>query len=123
MLVQSFLEDSAARFPEKTALIAGGERLSYAELDARANRLAHGLIALGLERGDRVAVWLDNSVETAVSLWAALKAGGVFMLLNPTLKTAKLGYVLNDSRARMLVTDAEKLGRVAEDWSALPHLE
>ena len=58
-----------------------------------------------------------------MSLWAILKAGGVFMLLNPTLKTAKLGYCLNDARARVLVTDADKLGRVADDWSALPHLQ
>ena len=123
MLVEAFLEDSAARFPDKTALVAGTARLTYAELDARANRLAHGLIARGVERGDRVAVYLDNSVETVVSMWATLKAGGVFMLLNPTLKTAKLNYCLNDARARVLVTDADKLGRVAADWSVLPHLE
>ena len=123
MLVQSFLEESAARFPDKLALVAGGERLTYAEVEARSNRLAHALIARGLQRGDRAAVYLDNSTETVVSLWAILKAGGVFMLLNPTLKTAKLGYVLNDSRARILVTDAAKLVRVADDWATLPHLE
>lgn len=123
MLVESFLEASAARHPDKLALVAGGERLTYGEIERRSNRLAHALIARGVERGDRVAVWLDNSVEAVVSLWAILKAGAVFMLLNPTLKTAKLGYCLNDARARLLVTDAAKLPRVAEDWSVLPHLE
>lgn len=123
MLVEGFLEESAQRFPDKLALVAGGERLTYAELDGRANRLAHGLIARGVGRGDRVAVYLDNSVETVVSMWAILKAGGVFMLLNPTLKTAKLNYCLNDARAVALVTDADKLKRVADDWSALPHLQ
>jgi long-chain acyl-CoA synthetase len=122
MLVQSFLEDTAARTPDKLALVAGGERLTYGEIDARANRLAHALIAHGVERGDRVAAYLDNSVEAVVSLWAILKAGGVFMLLNPTLKAGKLAYVLNDSRAKALITDADKLGRVTDDWSALPHV-
>ncbi len=83
MLVQSFLEDSAARYPQKIALVSGDERLTYAEVEARSNRLAHALITHGVQRGDRVAVYLDNSVETVLSVWAILKANAVFMLLNP----------------------------------------
>ncbi len=77
MQVERFLEDAAKRFPDKTALVCGERRLRYAELEAESNRLAHGLIDLGVERGDRVAVYLDNSVEAVVSIFAVLKAGAV----------------------------------------------
>lgn len=55
-----------ARSPDKTALVCGGERVGHRELDARANRLAHTLRRRGVERGDRVIVFLDNSVEAVV---------------------------------------------------------
>lgn len=122
MLVQHFLEASAARHPDKTALVAGSERLTYAELDARANALAHALAGLGVRRGDRVAIQLENGVECVVSLFATLKAGGAYMVLNPSMKPGKLGYVLRDSGAVALVTDAGHLARLAAAGEEAPDL-
>ena len=70
MLVQDFLTGSAARFPEKVALICDGRHLTYAELDAMSNRLANALIQGGVRRGDRVALHLPNSVEAVVGIFA-----------------------------------------------------
>ena len=109
MLVHHFLESSSRRLPQKTALVFGERRLSYEHINAEANRLAHALITAGLKRGDRVAIFLDNSVESVVSLFGVLKAGGIFSCLNPTLKTRKLHYILNHLEASFLITCASRL--------------
>ena len=122
MLVQRFLEDSARQYPAKTALVCGGQRLTYQEIEAAANRLAHALQALGLQRGDRVVIFLDNSPEVAISIFAALKAGGVFVIVNPTAKIDKLAYILNNCRARVVITQASKVRPLTEEQPPLPHL-
>lgn len=110
LLVQQFLEESAARLPEKTALVCNGLRLTYARLDEMANRLANALIARGVKRGDRVAIYLRNSVEAVVGIFAALKAGGVFVVVNRSTKEDKLLYILNNCRAAILLADDRSLG-------------
>lgn len=104
MLLHHFFERTAARLPHQIALVADGQRHSYAQLDARANQLAAALRRRGVARGDRVALFLDNTVEMVVSVWAALKAGAVFMPVNPLTKHDKLAYLLNDSRASALIS-------------------
>jgi len=121
--VEDFVELSARRFPEKTALVCGVQRLSYREIAEHSNRLAHGLIAAGIRRGDRVAVYLDNSVEAVLSVFGILKAGAVFMMVNPTTKVEKLTYVLNNSRARALITQHQKARDIQSWWSHAPHLD
>lgn len=122
MQVESFLELSARRFPDKTALVCGSRRLTYTEVDVRANRLAHGLAAGGVERGDCVVVCLKDSVEAVVSIFAILKAGSVFVVVNPTTKPNKLTYILNNCRAKALITDGVKADAVASCRGELPHL-
>ena len=100
------LESAAARLPEKIALVVKGERFTYAELDARANALAHTLIARGVARGDRVVIFADNTLETAIAFWAVMKANAVVSIVNPQTKADKLAYYLNDCRAVALISDA-----------------
>ena len=123
MQVEQFLEFSAERFPNKTALVCGTRRLSYAEVESQCNRLAHGLIEAGVERYDRIAVFLDNSVEAAVAIFAILKAGAVFLVVNPTTKAEKLSYILNNCRTKALITAAGKLAAIRDCWANTPHLE
>lgn len=104
-LVRHFLEHSADRLPAKTALVCDGQRLTYADVDARANRLAQALIRLGVRRGDRVGIYLQNSVEAVVSIFGVLKAGAVFVVVNHTTKRDKLLYILNNCRATALIAD------------------
>jgi long-chain acyl-CoA synthetase len=110
MLLHHFLEFSADRLPNKIALVCDHQRLTYAEVEAQANRLANALRAQGVQRGDRVGLYLPNSVEMAIAIFAVLKAGGVFVPINPTTKFDKCAYILNNCAARVLIT----LGRQHE---------
>ena len=105
MLVQHLLETGAARWPDSIALVCGQKRITYSELDAEANRLAHALLAGGVEQGDRVAIMLENSIEVAVALFAALKAGAVFMILPPGTNPKRLSVILDDAEPVVLITD------------------
>jgi acyl-CoA ligase (AMP-forming) (exosortase A-associated) len=123
MLLEAFLERSFAEHPDKTALVCGAQRLSYGDLERQCNRVAHGLIALGVARGDRVAICLDNSVEAVVAVFATLKAGAVFVMLNPTIKAEKLAFVLDNSEAGVLIAGAAKLEELRAQAPALVHLK
>lgn len=103
-LVHHFLEQSAQRSPEKIALVFDERRLSYAALESQANRLANALIAGGVQRGERVVLFLPNSVELVVGIFAVLKAGAVFVVVNHTTKQDKLDYILNNCQAAAMVT-------------------
>lgn len=120
--LESFLELQARRQPDKVALVCGGQRLTYAQLDEQANRLAHGLARLGIERGDRVAIFLDNSVEAVLAIFATLKLGAVFMPVNPTTKADKLAFILNNSRAAAVFLAARRLPVLEAYAATLPHL-
>mgnify|MGYP001064100678 CR=1 FL=1 len=122
MQVETFLELSAQRFPDKTALVCGNRRLTYSQIEEQCNRFAHALMAEGVERCDRVAVYLDNSVEAVISIFSSLKAGAVFLMVNPTTKVEKLTYILNDCRAKALITHAKKLQAIKNCWGQTPHL-
>jgi amino acid adenylation domain-containing protein len=121
--VEEFLERSAERLPDKIALVCESRRLRYQEVESLCNRLANGLLSTGLARWERVAVYLDNSVEAALAIFAILKTGGVFLVVNPTTKAEKLAYVLDDCRATVLITTADKLDRVRECLGQAPHLK
>ncbi len=109
MQVNEFLEISAKNFPEKVALVCQGARLTYKEINSKSNCLANVLISLGLNKQDRVGIYLENSVESVVSIFATLKAGGVFVVINPQVKAKKLRYILKDCQIRVLVTDLKHL--------------
>lgn len=107
-LVNHFFENSALRLPEKTALIYQDKKITYAEIDSMSNSLAHALIESGIKRGDRVAVFMDNSHEAVLSIFAALKAGAAFIVINHTTKAEKLEYILNNSRSKALLAQSNK---------------
>lgn len=104
MRVETFLTASAARFGEKTALVAGSKRLTYAQLDAMSDHLAAGLIAQGVQRNDRVLVFLDNCWEAAVAIFAILKAGATFSPINASTKADKLAFMAANCGARAVIS-------------------
>ena len=97
---------SAARWPDRTALVVReqGVRWSYAELDAQVDAFAAGLLALGLEPGDRVGIWSPNNAEWVVTQFATAKAGLILVNINPAYRTHELDYALNKVGCRALVT-------------------
>src|SRR5690349_23980523 len=113
-LLHEALLFSAAR-PEckgKAAVVVEGRSYTYEELLSAATRLAGGLAARGLRRGDRVAIYMDNTWPCVVSIYATLIAGGVFLVINPQTKADKLEFILDDSGARLLLTD----GHLAKEF-------
>lgn len=103
-LVHHFLEQSADQYGAKTALVCGAQRLTYLQVEQQANQAANALRARGIQRGDRVALFMPNSAELVCALFAVLKAGAVFVIINPTTKTDKLAYILNNCQARALIS-------------------
>ena len=114
-LLHQGLAQAAARWPERTALIAGAERLSYADLHARASRVAHALQAAGVRRGDRVAVLLDKGWGQVAAVHGVLRAGAAYVPIDPDWPAARRSALLADVQAGHAVT---RLGLV--DALALP---
>jgi amino acid adenylation domain-containing protein len=121
-LLHDYLLQSARELPDKVALVCMKQRLTYGELNARSNALAHSLAAAGVERGDRVVVFADNTVETVISFWAVLKANAVVSIVNPLTKSDKLKYLLDDCRPTALITDAHIYSVFAEPARACRQL-
>lgn len=113
-LVQEFLEESAQRLPEKIALVCGDDRITYSELDSLANRLANGLRNKGIRRGDRVALFLQNSVELVIGIFAVLKCDAVFVVVNSTTKIDKLVYILNNCKVSALLISSQQKKMIDE---------
>ena len=104
-LLHETLLASAERVPEREAVVAGPARLTYVELLDRSLRLARALQELGVARGDRVAIYMDNSAGCATAIYGTLLAGGVFVVVNPQTKEDKLLYVLDDCEAAVVLTE------------------
>ena len=111
-LVHAFLEDSAARFPEKKAFFHLGIWHTFGEIDGQANRLAGLLRELGTKKGDRVALYLENSFEYVVTYYAILKAGGITVALNTENRAPDVDYILRDCGVRLFVTNERQLAKI-----------
>ena len=103
MLTGDMLRRSAARFPDKPAIIRDGVRLSYSELNGQANRFAHALLALGLPKGAKLAIISRNLPEYGVVFFGAAKSGLVLVNVSVLYSPDELAYVLNKSDSEALV--------------------
>jgi long-chain acyl-CoA synthetase len=106
------LRDAASRKPDGEAIVCGGERLTYRELETAVGRCAAGLRAAGIATGDRVAILLGNGVPFPVVLFAVLRIGAIAVPLSLREQTQGLGYMLAHSGARLLVYDADLADRL-----------
>lgn len=122
-LLHDYLAESARRLPEKVALVADRKRHTYAELQRSAWALAHALVRRGVARGDRVIVYADNGVETAIAFWGVLAANAVVSLVSTQTKPEKLAYLLEDCRPTALIADQRALPAIAEVVRGCPHLK
>lgn len=112
-LVHQFLEETAERTPEKVAVYHGERYASYRELNAGANRIAHGLIQQGLETGERVLMVMDNSLESIQTYYGILKAGGVSVEVPDHSTPSEMAYFIDNSGARMCMLSKGSAGRLA----------
>ncbi|HEX8605619.1 MAG TPA: acyl-CoA ligase (AMP-forming), exosortase A system-associated, partial [Pseudoduganella sp.] len=112
-LIHDFIFRSASRTPGAEALVHGSRRLHYAGLADLVRRTAATLLASGLERGERVAVYMEKNVENVGAMFGAAAAGGVFVPVNPLLKPEQVAYILADCNVRVLVTTIDRLKLLA----------
>jgi len=112
--IAALFEEQVSRAPDATAVSFGGKELSYRELNARANRLAHHLISLGAGPDVLVALCLERSIEMVVGLLAILKAGGAYLPLDPTYPKERLAFMLEDSKAPVLISESGFKGTLPE---------
>jgi amino acid adenylation domain-containing protein len=103
-LIHQRFEAQADRVPQADAVVSGDARLSYGELEARANRLAHHLVGLGVGSDTRVGIFLERGPELVVAVLGVLKAGGAYVPLDPTYPAGRLAEMLADAGAPVLVT-------------------
>ncbi len=123
------LDRVAARFPENEALVSAGQRvrLSYAEFRSACETLARGLIALGVDRGDRVGIWSTNNAQWVIAQFGTAKIGAILVNVNPAYRTSEVQYALQQSGTSVLIVQAKHkssdyLAMLAEVRPALPQL-
>jgi amino acid adenylation domain-containing protein len=120
-LLQQLLTRTASKYPDNTAVWARGESLSYRELNERSNQLAHLLRERGVRKGDRVGIYFPKAVESLVSMFGVLKAGGVYVPLDPQQPAQRIQYIVDNCGIKALVTTREKVQSL--DPAAIPTVE
>src|SRR5450432_1729418 len=106
-VLQQLLSKSAKAYPEKPAVWARGKSITYRELDERSNQMAHLLLQQGVTKGDRVGLFFPKSVESIVSMLGVLKAGGVYVPLDPQAPADRVSYIMSNCGIRVLITSRE----------------
>ena len=117
-LLHAIPQRQANRDPSPLALVHKNERLRYGELAERIDAAAAGFLSLGCERRDRIAIFLPKQFETVAAMFGAVRAGCVFVPVNPLLKAAQVAHILRDCNVRVLVTSSERFELLREE---LPH--
>jgi fatty-acyl-CoA synthase len=124
------LRETSRQFADREALVVPYQnvRLTYGELDARVDELARGLLAIGIERRDRIGIWSPNSAEWVLVQYAAARVGAILVNLNPAYRTHEISYALKQSECRLLFAattykSSDYVAMVEEARSQLPLLE
>ena len=121
-LLSQIVDHSAEQFPDSEAFRCQGQGLTYADLACRANGLAHWLVEQGVQRGDRVGIYLSKSLETAIAIYGIWKAGAAYVPLDPAAPIARTAFAINHCGIRHLVTQKSKRSRMSELLAAAPGL-
>jgi len=116
-LLPQLISCSATHSPEAVAITYGKQSMSYSLLQQSTANFVSGVVGLGLQRGERIAIYLEKRLETVIASFGATAAGCVFVPLNPLLKADQVAYIMRDCNVRALITSAERLPLLA---SVLP---
>ena len=113
-LLHELISQATARSDGRSALVHDKSSLAYGELQDQLVRFSSGLMALGTQRGERVAIYLEKRFETVIASFGAPAAGAVFVPLNPLLKPEQVCYIIRDCNVRVLITSRERLALLAD---------
>ena len=100
----ALVDRAAARFGDRQALFYEGKRWSFADLKVETDRVAKGLLALGIQPGEKVSLWMPNRPEWLSTLFAVMKIGAILVPINTRFRTAELEYVVRQSDSTTLIT-------------------
>lgn len=113
-ILQQLLTESAKQHPDKPAVWARQRTISYRELNERSNQLAHLLRERGIKKGDRVGIYFPKAVESIASMFGVLKAGGVYVPLDPSAPAERIAYIIGNCAIKALITTEEKYRGLGE---------
>ena len=106
--IGEILPEAARRFGDKNAVVVASEAISFAELESRSNRIANGLVSIGVGPGDRVTLYGQNCWQWVAAYYAIAKTGAVVNPVSSMLTTEEVRYVVSDAGARVVVTSDDK---------------
>ena len=115
--VCELFEQQAKQTPEAVALVFKNEKLSYRELNGKANRLARHLRSIGIQLEDRIAVFMDGSAELVIALLAILKSGGAYVALDLDYPADRINFIMADTKTRFLITQEDLKKNLSEELS------
>jgi amino acid adenylation domain-containing protein len=108
--IHALFEEQAAQSPNATAVVAGNKQLTYSELNRQANQLAHELQKLGVKPGVMAGICTDRSADMLIGVMAIMKAGGAYVPMDPAFPKERLGYMIEDARVPVIVTQQNLVG-------------
>ncbi len=111
-LLHQILSESAARLPDKEAVRFENVAFTYGQLDALTNQLARALRDAGVRRGDRVGIYVHKSLAAIISVFGAMKAGAIYVPLDPNAPVKRLAYITRNCEIKMLMTSGYVTGLV-----------
>ncbi len=122
-LLHELLSESAAKFPDRQAIILGDKKITYAELEREANKLASLLIALGIKKATPVGIHMNRGIKCIIAAFGILKAGGTYVPIDPMCPSKRLEYIVGKCGIKSLITLQGKLANIDEACSNSSPLE
>ena len=123
MTLKRMIEEKAKTHADKAVIVYQKQRISYSELNQKANRIAHGLTKLGIQKGDRVALLLFNSPEFAISYFGIIKTGAIAAPMNTAYSPEAMDYTLRISEPKILIVDSSLLDQVVPNLPQWPFIQ
>jgi len=111
--LQAFLQESAAKYPDRSCTVLNGDAVTYSEMDRITDRIAGGLVAMGVHRGDRIGIVMPNTPQFVMAFYAILKAGATVVAINPLYTRAEIEHQLNDSSVGLVFVAHESYEEVS----------
>lgn len=122
-LLHHLLSESARKHPDNTAMVFKDTTMTYARLEIDSGKLAKTLFEIGVQKGDRIGIYMNRSIDSIVSVFGILKAGAAYVPVDPASPSERLGYILGVCGIRTLLTSKEKLPNIEHAAAEIPSLK
>ena len=116
-LLHQLLSESAMKYPNKEAIVLRDQRMTYSELERETNKLAYSLSRVGIEKGERVGIYMNRCLHSIVGAFGILKAGATYVPIDPMCPPGRLNYIINKGAIKFLITTQEKLTNIGRAFS------